>query len=153
MERQSKAHLCGSIDLRLPSILSLTQHRSSKKFIAILATNKISSFQKNSSSIIPGHALPCCFGGESTIDGTRNCRLVRFVVCAEVTSMIGRYRLFYSFSCLYLYAIYIVGVRIQNGGSRLTCLPFTIQGTSNGSSLSICTIAASNALRSDDPGG
>ena len=87
------AHLRSSINLRLPRILPLAQHRRSKELVPVLATNEIRRLQEDRGAIVPGHALPLRLRLQRAIDGLRDDLLVRLVVLAQRLLVVRRDRL------------------------------------------------------------
>jgi hypothetical protein len=97
-KEEKKTNLCSSINLSLPSILPLTQHRSSQQLVPILSTSQISSLQKYSSPIVPRQTLPVVLRSQGTINRSFNRRLVCFMIKTQMLCMVGRNWLFCGFS-------------------------------------------------------
>jgi hypothetical protein len=151
---KNSTHLCSSVNLGLPSILTLSKDGGGKELVPVLSTDEIRGLEEDGSAVVPGHAFPLRLCSKRTIDGQRYGGLVGFVVRAQMTRMVVRHGLFRQRPGLDLIRIQDEGSRILRGlaGKRQTSTPFTMQGTSKGSCCSICVMAAANAWRSGDPG-
>lgn len=90
IEPQEVTEFRSSINLRLPSILSLSHHRRSHQLITILGTDQICSFEENSRSVSKRHRLPSRLGGKGGFDGFRYIGAAGVVVSTHSISMVGR---------------------------------------------------------------
>jgi hypothetical protein len=86
-------HLRSSINLGLPGVLTLAKHSGSHKPIPILLADEIRRLEKDGCAISPRHSFPLGLGGDGAVDSSCNSNLIRFMVCAEVPSMVGRNQL------------------------------------------------------------
>ncbi len=98
-----KTNLGSSINLSLPRVLSLTEHRRSHDLVAILAADEIRCFEEYRGAIRPRHTLPFGFRSERPIDGGGDGRGVRFVISAEMVGVVVWQRLFRELARLDLY--------------------------------------------------
>jgi len=81
--------LCSRINFSLPSILTLSEHRSSHELVPILSASQLCGFEENSRPIVPREGLPLFLGSKGTINGIANDLLVGFMVVAEVSRVVG----------------------------------------------------------------
>ncbi len=89
IEPQEVTEFRSSVNLRLPSILSLSHHRRNHQLITILGTDQICSFEENSSSVSKRHRLPSRLGGKGGFDGFRHIGAAGIVVSTHSISMVG----------------------------------------------------------------
>lgn len=68
-ESEEIRQLGSGINLRLPRILSLTQHRRRHEFVSVFTGDEISSLEEDRSLVVPWHVFPFAFGGEGAGDG------------------------------------------------------------------------------------
>lgn len=71
-EPQKVTQLSRGINLRLPSILPLAQHRGSQQLVAVLSTHEVRGLEEDGSAVCKGHLLPCLLRGEGSINGSRD---------------------------------------------------------------------------------
>lgn len=88
-QKKRAIHLSGSIDLRLPCVLSLTEHSGRQELVPVLPAHQIRRLQEDGSTVVPRHRLPLCLRGERAIDGLRDDLLVRLVVLAQRLRVVG----------------------------------------------------------------
>ena len=146
-------HLSGRVNLSLPRVLALAKHRRRQKLVAVLPAHEVRRLEEDGGAIVPRQGFPFFLRSERAIDGSGDRRLVRFMVRAEVFRVVRGERLLRELASPDLRD----DDRSEIGGSRAgitkrTSLPFTIQGTSKGSSFSICARASTSFLRSTEPG-
>lgn len=92
-ESQEITQLSSSIDLSLPDILALAQHRGSQQLIAILATHEVGRFQEDGRTVGKGHLLPRLLGREGGVDGFCDIRGAGAGVLGDGGGVGGRVRL------------------------------------------------------------
>jgi hypothetical protein len=88
-----KADFGCSINLRLPSVLSLSQNGGSHQSITVLFADEIRSLEKDGCAVIPRHRFPTGLGGERALDCPCDSCLVCLVIRANMPRMIRRNQL------------------------------------------------------------
>jgi hypothetical protein len=68
-EPEEISHLGSSVDLCLPSVLSLSQHGSRHQIVPVLSSDQIRSLQEDGSLIGPRDLLPSLLSLDAALDG------------------------------------------------------------------------------------
>ena len=93
-------HLGCSIDLCLPCILALAEHRGCHELVTVLPAHKVRSLEEDGRAIVPRQRLPLLLCGKGTFDGAGYCRLICFVVRTDVLRMVCGQGLLGELACL-----------------------------------------------------
>lgn len=69
-ESEKVCQLGSRVNLRLPCILSLTEHGGCHELVSVLAGDQVGCLEEDGGLVVPGHVFPFSLGGERALDGS-----------------------------------------------------------------------------------